>query len=79
MRRDRPASTTCRVMSMSAAEGVGSPEGWLCTGLSETSNYRINLMFLYLPSIRRGRGVGAVQGFEGPRYRPHLLDPVRSA
>lgn len=25
------AATICRVISMSARDGVGSPEGWLCT------------------------------------------------
>src|SRR5690606_38392255 len=39
----RAASTTCRVIWMSARDGVGSPEGWLCTMirfLAESSRAR---------------------------------------
>jgi hypothetical protein len=33
------AFTTSRVASMSAFDGVGSPEGWLCTGISAVQSH----------------------------------------
>ena len=69
----RATSTIALVMSMSAREGVGSPEGWLCTTL---------LLFIIALKIKEFREVVELYGagdWERFRVLPrdhHTSSPV---
>jgi hypothetical protein len=56
----RATSTIALVISMSAREGVGSPEGWLCKSESRELAYRSCLTFA-LERYDRGRALGVVR------------------
>jgi hypothetical protein len=57
----RATSTIARVMSMSAREGVGSPEGWLCPTYG--ARYRIDMSKCFHSQALVGAGIGGGKGF----------------
>ena len=56
----RATSTIACVIWISARDGVGSPEGWLCKSKSRELAYRSCLTFA-LERYDRGRALGAVR------------------